>query len=301
MTELLSLSRDRKVSPFSKYRPDYGVHTATILNSFGLPAGASCPGRTDFCGACYGVNAEKRDNVAKSLRRNLQLLLEAEARGGVEALADLLHRSLRPWRTQSAKLPPEHNIFRIHWDGDFFSVSYAEAWVRVMAQHPDTQFWTYTRSFGHPVDVVPTLVEVENLSLYLSVDSQNMERAMWVRCAYPSINFALCASTHDIARDLVPLERQAVPCPENNRTIPLVGEDGRGACVSCGLCVRGNRDITFASAGAVNVSLRGHPTLELSWLCSGPGCTNQLTGRQRKFCCDKCRWSEYRVRIRETA
>ncbi len=36
-------------------------------------------------------------------------------------------------------------LFRIHWDGDFFSDTYTFAWKHVILNNPDIQFWVYTR------------------------------------------------------------------------------------------------------------------------------------------------------------
>ena len=37
-------------------------------------------------------------------------------------------------------------LFRIHWDGDFFSDLYAAAWKETILANPDVQFWVDRKS-----------------------------------------------------------------------------------------------------------------------------------------------------------
>ena len=113
-----------------------------------------------------------------------------------------------------------------------------------MLENADVQFWAYTRSFHGRVDVVPTLSVVPNLSLYLSVDSENVKHAE----RYPTIPHAILAETFSDAQvTSVSLSgRRSPKCPENARKVPLVGSDGRGACVACGLCVHGRSSVLFS-------------------------------------------------------
>lgn len=78
-------------------------------------------------------------------------------------------------------------LFRIHHDGDFFSVRYVSAWHAVMLKHPNVTFWAYTRSFH----LVKLLADIPNLTLYLSVDKDNLGSAIetysanpWVKLVY---------------------------------------------------------------------------------------------------------------------
>lgn len=147
-------------------------------------------------------------------------------------------------------------IFRIHWDGDFYSLAYARAWAIVIAENPDIRFWAYTRSFRGRVNVVPTLASLENLTLYLSVDRDNAGAARTILRGYPNARAATLTDTAtDGATMLADLGRAYAPaCPENTRRIPLVlagrgpNGNGAGACAACGLCIRGTRDVRFAIA-----------------------------------------------------
>lgn len=253
----LLLSHDRKVSPRGTFQASRNRWIPETPNSFGLPAGDSCPGRTSFCNACYAERSEKRmKGVGDNMRHNLDLLLAA---GTVDAMAELLDEMLDRYHAEAERrnFDDRQRIFRIHWDGDFFSLDYARAWAQVLPSYPDVQFWCYTRSFTDPVNVVPILRQCSNLTVYLSVDADNFEAAHQVATADPGVMLAYSSIDYATARaelahpDRAPL----VPCPENDsrKKIPLM-TDGVGACVTCGLCVTGRRDIGFATSHRENRS-----------------------------------------------
>lgn len=250
----LKLSHDRKVSPRGTYQ---GVWTDSrgrsrrprwipkVGNSFGLPSGVSCPGKTEFCVSCYAANLELGwPQVGALTDHNLHLLLDA---GTTDAMTDLLMEMMgRYWAEVVAKdLDEKETLFRIHWDGDFFSVDYAEAWARTIRAFPAVRFWLYTRSFRPPVDVVPQLVGLPNLALYLSADRHNIDDALAQCEQHPELLLALCDVDYVSARALAP-ERRSLVCPENAEKIPLMA-GGVGACVSCRLCPDGKRDVLFST------------------------------------------------------
>jgi hypothetical protein len=43
------------------------------------------------------------------------------------------------------------------------------------------------------------------------------------------------------------INKTAIPCPENNRKIPLIDKGG-SACVKCGQCVFNRNDILFSAS-----------------------------------------------------
>ncbi|SDC78237.1 hypothetical protein SAMN05660690_2528 [Geodermatophilus telluris] len=142
---------------------------------------------------------------------------------------------------------PRH--FRIHWDGDFFSLEYAEAWADVIRASPDVRFWVYTRSFDpSALDVLPALTDLPNLTVYLSVDPDNLPAAMEARRRHPWARWAYLAETFADGRaDLAALPGKRYPCPENGRRLPLITEKG-SACIRCGICPSGRGDVVFAIA-----------------------------------------------------
>ena len=118
----LKRSNDRKVanaiSPNGK--------TPTIANTFGLPAGKaySCPGATSVCeSVCYAGKLEKvYKGVKATLLHNWELLRNADLQEMYSLLSDMIAEFKSDCVKRDAPM-----LFRIHWDGDFFSSEYAQA------------------------------------------------------------------------------------------------------------------------------------------------------------------------------
>jgi hypothetical protein len=232
-------SKDRKVtnavSPNGK--------TPTIANTFGLPSGKaySCPGATSVCEKiCYAGKLEKiYKGVKDILLKNWEQLKDA-SQPQMEAL---LYQMIDEFNKDCEKRNAQ-KLFRIHWDGDFFSDTYAMAWRNVIKSWPSIQFWVYTRSDF----AVPILTGIPNLALYFSTDDDNIELATrlksntGVKLAYLAQNFAVGK-----ARMLEISPKSAIPCPENNKKLPLISEKG-SACVTCSQCVFARNDILFSAS-----------------------------------------------------
>jgi ferredoxin len=238
MTKLLR-SKDRKVanavSPNGK--------TATIANTFGLPAGKaySCPGATSICeSVCYAGKLEKVfPSVKKNLLHNWELLRNAD----IETMTILLDEMIKDFRKDCEKKNAKM-LFRIHWDGDFFNDIYTYAWKNVIENNTDIQFWVYTRVKSAAL----ILKNITNLSLYYSTDDENKEIAFDLK-RNEKIKLAYLGKTFDLTKNSM-LELTGKPgakCPENLKSIPLISTNG-SACVSCGLCVYGKSDIRFSSS-----------------------------------------------------
>ena len=233
----LKRSNDRKVanavSPNGK--------TPTIANTFGLPAGKSysCPSQTSVCAkVCYAGKLEKvYKGVRDTLLHNWDLLKDANK----ETMVSLLNEMILDFKADCDKRNAP-KLFRIHWDGDFFSDEYAYAWKTVINNNLDVQFWVYTR--------VPTaaiiLNNIDNLSLYFSTDSENTQHAknlnvLGIKLAYLADTFAIGQA------DLkTMIGKVGAKCPENRKQIPLISKEG-SACVSCGLCIHNKSDIVFSA------------------------------------------------------
>jgi ferredoxin len=233
----LKRSNDRKVanavSPNGK--------TPTIANTFGLPAGKnfSCPGATSICETvCYAGKLERvYKGVKNTLLHNWELLRNADRNEMVRLISDMIAEFKADCNKRNAE-----KLFRIHWDGDFFSDEYAYAWKSVINNNTDVQFWVYTR--------VPTaaliLNGIENLSLYFSTDDENVNHAknmktVGIKLAYLGKTFAV---TETVMKELT--GKPGAKCPENAKKIPLISTNG-SACVSCGLCVYNKADIRFSA------------------------------------------------------
>ena len=237
MTKLIR-SKDRKVA--NLVTPN--GKQASIANTFGLPAGKaySCPGATSVCeSVCYAGKLEKVfPTVKKNLLHNWDLLKDAD----LETMYTLLSEMIAEFKTDCVRRDAPM-LFRIHWDGDFFSDDYATAWRMVIEEQPDIQFWVYTRVKSAAL----ILKDIANLSLYFSADSENVKIAVdlkinsGVRMAYLAKNFAIGQAD---VKEMI--GRPAAKCPENNKQIKLISEKG-SACVSCSLCVYSKSDIIFSA------------------------------------------------------
>ena len=239
MTTKLKRSYDRKVtnavSPNGK--------TATIANTFGLPAGKaySCPGATSVCeSVCYAGKLEKLfKGVKVNLLHNWELLKDAD----LETMQGLLTDMINDFKADCIKKDAPM-LFRIHWDGDFFNDTYTQAWKNVILNNTDIQFWVYTRVQSAAL----ILKDIPNLSLYYSTDSENktigisLKTVHGIKLAYLAKNFA------DGQSDMKALtNKPGAKCPENAKRIPLISTQG-SACVCCRLCVYSKSDIVFSAS-----------------------------------------------------
>jgi hypothetical protein len=241
----LTRSKDRKVTN----AVNKGGNAATIANAFGIPAGNrfSCPGMTSFCERiCYANKLEKiYSGVKRVMVSNFEQLLYAEYMDGISGMANLLSLMVRDFRNESlGKGAPLD--FRIHWDGDFFSVDYAKAWREVVEYYPDVRFWVYTRSFTDDINVLPIITGLPNLAVYLSADPVNMALANQRAAEYPGTFIATVADTFaDAKATILDTARKTYPCPENGKRIPLISKEG-SACIRCGICPDGRGDVLFS-------------------------------------------------------
>ena len=235
----LKRSKDRKVA--NAVTPN--GKQASIANTFGLPAGKafSCPGATSVCeSVCYAGKLEKIFPTVKvNLLHNWALLKDADYLTMLNLIAEMIADFKADCIKKDAPM-----LFRIHWDGDFFNDTYTTAWSDVIKLNPDVQFWVYTRVKSAAL----ILKDIDNLSLYFSADSENVKTAVdlkinsGVRMAYLAKNFAIGKA--DI-KEMI--GKPAAKCPENNKQIPLISNNG-SACVSCSLCVYSKSDIIFSSS-----------------------------------------------------
>jgi Gene product 88 len=234
MSTTLTRSRDRKVvnAVSASGRP-------LIANAFGLPAGQqySCPGATKYCESiCYAGKLEKiYKGVSNVLLRNFDALQNASRDEMVSMLDDMVAEFVAECEKRNAR-----KMFRIHWDGDFFSPTYVCAWHKVIASHPDVQFWVYTR--------VPTAAtylhaqRLSNLALYFSADRDNITIAKHLES-----QGILIAYVDDTFADGKTAFPKATRCPENNGALPLISAAG-SACARCGLCVEGRKSVLFSAS-----------------------------------------------------
>ena len=234
----LKRSNDRKVANLVTKNGKQ----AAIANTFGLPAGKaySCPGATSICeSVCYAGKLEKLFKGVKiNLLHNWELLKDADSETMISLLDEMITEFIADCEKKDAP-----KLFRIHWDGDFFNDTYTYAWKVIIENHPDVQFWVYTRVKSAAL----ILKDIDNLSLYYSTDSENkaigigLKTEHGIRLAYLAKNFAIGQE------DMKALtSKPGAKCPENLKAIPLISNAG-SACVSCSLCVFNKADIVFSA------------------------------------------------------
>ena len=236
----LKRSNDRKVTNM----PTPNGKRSAIANTFGLPSGKqySCPGATSVCEKiCYAGKLERiYTSVKEVLLHNWNLVKDADHDTLVSLLDDMVTAFEYDCKAKDAE-----QLFRIHWDGDFFSDTYAYAWRTVIERHKDTQFWVYTR--------VPTAASIldgiDNLSLYFSTDDENKDSAVYLRETGQKIKVAYLSETFADAKEIMlsMTGKVGAKCPENLGSIPLITTEG-SACATCRLCIDGKSDIRFAIA-----------------------------------------------------
>ena len=232
-------SKDRKVAN----QVNAGGKQPTMANTFGLPSGKaySCPGATSVCEKiCYAGNLER---IFKGVRAVLENNWSQVKDASQADLTRLLDEMIGDFLLECEKRNAD-KLFRIHWDGDFFSETYTKAWADVIQSYPEIQFWAYTRSDF----AVPLLIDLPNLSLYFSADEANRDLAIalkktyGVKLAYLAKTFAQGKSDFEELQD-----KSAIPCPENNKKISLISQKG-SACVMCSQCVFNRNDILFSAS-----------------------------------------------------
>jgi hypothetical protein len=237
----LKASKDRKVCN----AVNAAGKQAAISNTFGLPSGIdySCPGMTDICNlVCYAGKLEKAfPSLSALLLHNWNLLKDAD----LETTVALLDPMIVEFERLSDRRGAE-KIYRIHFDGDFFSATYTAAWIEVIRRHASVQFWVYTRVAAHAVMVHKA--GLPNVSLYFSTDRVNepvgamLNKIYGIRLAYLADNFQ---QGQKAMRQIT--GRPAARCPEQTGQIPMISATG-SACQRCGICVFGKSDIVFSAS-----------------------------------------------------
>ena len=130
----------------------------TTIYSFNLPAIDTCPGKSAVCIIlCYATRRRfKSGNVRAAHSRNLDI---AQAAGFAEKMIEEIKR----------KKP---KCVRIHAAGDFFSVRYIKAWIKVIRAFPNITFYAYTRSWviAQLLPHLKVLASLPNFDMWFSTD-----------------------------------------------------------------------------------------------------------------------------------
>lgn len=210
----------------------------------GLPAnGGTCPGATIGAGGCLGLKREGGVNLICYVDKLIKIYpnFGAVLRFNTDLLAGKTQPEMEEIHTNTVQAFIKHNkgldlFFRLATSGDFFSEDYARSWATVINNFPQVHFWAYTRSLW----AIPILMDCRNLSLYISSDRVNYQRATEVYNKYVEgrTNLGICYMGDD---DTIPHDRRWVKCPEI--TGKVKNSPDEGACSKCRLCFTHNGTI----------------------------------------------------------
>lgn len=138
------------------------LSTSTLI--FNLPAGRTCPGAmycksfavvdnngkrkiqdgkyTEF--RCFAASSEVQyDAVYYNRLGNLEEVVDSLQDGGSDQLAWDLHDAILEQSTRKT------TKVRIHESGDFFSIEYLTAWIKVAQMLPHLKFYCYSKSLEY--------------------------------------------------------------------------------------------------------------------------------------------------------
>jgi len=126
-----------------------------VVYEWNLPAGWSCPfaqdclikvdrktgkfdnqSNPDYGFRCYAASAERFPGVREHRWKNFEYVMN----GGIPVL------------------PKKAKAVRIHSSGDFFKQAYFDMWLEICRNHPDVEFWAFTKSvlyWVNRMDVIP--------------------------------------------------------------------------------------------------------------------------------------------------
>ena len=216
-----------------------------------LPAVETCGGLSAACagpdGKCYVLKIYKRrPNVLKAHQNNYVGILEALDNG------------------EELELPTkvkDGDVFRLHVAGDFFDSAYVYAWMRLMINNPNIQFFAYTRSWRMAEMVAPLheLAELPNMTLLLSVDRDtgypNADDWNGFRTAFMMVDdddaYLVEPDTHVVFRD----NRYAILKQVNgNLVCPTENGITKTTCEKCKWCFKDNPN----KSGLGKVQRRGN-------------------------------------------
>ena len=272
----VTLHADAKTTPAAVWS-NKGAE-ATAANAWALPAGppehgGSCASTTDACTSCYAASMERYAAIARMVAENLESL-RTVAQHGTNALAAWLAAIVQVSADEQHAQGVEAPSFRWHSDGDLGALVgtdldrriYPRAIRGAAKMTPHVAQWIYTRELWS----VPYLTPAPNLSVLISADEFNLDRAHTVAQRH-NVPLALLANNSEHARHL--WARIGTPktleCPATGRwqhdgkgPAHIAGPDGRrstltrsepatGACNTCRACLPGGAspNITFIMHG----------------------------------------------------
>lgn len=85
---------------------------------------------------CYAASLEVIYTPVYFAHEHNTNLIRAALLGGTQSVVDLITQSIPKWA----------EVIRIHSSGDFFHLTYFDAWIKVAENNPNTLFYAYTKA-----------------------------------------------------------------------------------------------------------------------------------------------------------
>lgn len=248
---MLRLSTNRKTCTHARLKPS--GDWAAVPNSFGLARESCEPHKTDFCHGCYAAAIDRRfPAVGRMMADNYAAVMAYENRPDelAEMFAALLDESAAAQRLAGVRAP----LFRWQWDGELAHETHATAIARAHEMRPNVRGWVYTRAhkWAHRFRLPSTGRPPETLSVFLSVDRDNVQSARRAIARHPWLRLAFSGDSWDETAELAQAmgERRGLRCPELTGRVPLVDpETAAGACATCAHCLPGGTGNVRFSTG----------------------------------------------------
>jgi hypothetical protein len=205
------------------------------IYTWSIPAGSTCPGKSEPCKECYAQDGFFRmTNVKTALEKNLEL-----SKG-----KDFVDYAVKEITRLKAK------VVRTHVAGDLYDKEYAVKWYKIISLLKDVRFFIYTRSWRISA-IRPTITKMSklpNLRMWWSVDydtGKPINKPSRVRLAYmqvketdiPKFDVDLIFRVDELRHIKIKRINKAIVCPvENGTNIDFT-------CTQCGICWRDKGEV----------------------------------------------------------
>jgi hypothetical protein len=123
-----------------------------VVYEWNLPSGFTCPSALE-CLVKVDRETGKFNNKSKSYR------CYSAMQERFPAVRDHRWKNFDFLREGGVpKIPEKAKHIRIHMSGDFYSQDYFDMWLKICSEHPEVEFWAYTKSLNYwvkSIDKVP--------------------------------------------------------------------------------------------------------------------------------------------------
>lgn len=194
---------------------------------FDLPAGLTCPGRTDLCHSkCY----------ARKGRFNFPQVQERLSWCYEQSKCDDFERRMVNEIYRRGIL-----LVRFHCSGDIYSPGYAEKMIRIVKHSPHCRFWCYTRSWTIRTfdDSLAELASCENMKLWFSADAETgipMVLPFDTRVAWMQTSWGDQSEEADLLFLDHPLRKKHIPPELLEKICPTETKAGKAKGITCATC-----------------------------------------------------------------